>query len=71
MKLTTTKVAKLLNVCQQRISTKITQGHFPSAHRCECGRSILISSDDLSLAVNRSKGKKGKANEKTLLVRLA
>ena len=46
-KYSTKEAAKVLGVCQQRILAKIKKGHFPSAHSCECGRSILVTEKDL------------------------
>ena len=46
-KYSTKEAAAKLGLCQQRILAKIKQGHFPSAHNCECGRSILITETDL------------------------
>jgi hypothetical protein len=46
-KYSTKEAAKKLGLCPQRILAKIKQGHFPSAHTCECGRSILITETDL------------------------
>jgi hypothetical protein len=39
--------AKILGVCPQRVAAKLKQGHFPGAHPCECGRSILIPEHDV------------------------
>lgn len=44
---TTKQVARLLGVCSQRILAKIKQGHFPGAHTCECGRSLLIPQQEV------------------------
>jgi len=46
-KYSTKEVAEVLGVCHQRISAKLKQGHFPGAHKCECGRSILIPEHDV------------------------
>ncbi len=41
------QAASMLGVCVQRIHAKIKQGHFPGAHTCECGISILIPEGDI------------------------
>ena len=46
---TTKEVAARLGVCDQRVHAKIKQGHFPNHSRCECGRTIMIPEQDLSL----------------------
>jgi Helix-turn-helix domain len=47
-RLTTPEVAKRLGVCQQRVMTKVRQGHFPNHEWCECGRSIMIPEEDVT-----------------------
>lgn len=51
-KFSTKEAAKELGVCHQRILAKIKQGHFPNAHNCECGRSILIPEHDVTKQIN-------------------
>lgn len=46
-RVTVAQAAKYLDVCMQRISAKIKQGHFPNHTWCECGHSILIPVSDL------------------------
>ena len=46
-KYSTKEAAEILGVCPQRIAAKLKQGHFPGAHNCECGRSILIPEHDV------------------------
>lgn len=48
-KLTIAEAAAVLGVCKQRVDAKIKQGHFPNHATCECGRAILIPSEDVEL----------------------
>lgn len=55
---TTKEMAELLGLCQQRITAKIRQGHFPNARPCECGRSIMIPESDLFKGIKDGRKKK-------------
>lgn len=41
------EMAKFLGVSRARVVQKVNQGHFPNAHRCECGHAIVIPDSDL------------------------
>lgn len=49
---TTREIADLLGISHQRIAKKISEGHFPSHAKCECGYKILIDKSDLKRKEN-------------------
>ena len=58
MRLTVLEVAKLLKISRGRVTEKIKQGHFPNHARCECQRTIMIPTSDLSLPTPDRREKK-------------
>ena len=60
-RLTTREAAEYLGLCKQRIATKILQGHYKNASRCECGMTMLIPLSEINAdmqIVNRKRKRK-------------